>query len=398
MNTRNQIVLSVSLVAVAAVVLVVGLRAGDTPQAAGSMEGHDHAAMSATSGALKPVVLDAEAARRIGVAYATVERTVLTRYVQTVGNVVYDETGLSTVNPKIEGWVEKLHVDFTGAPVRAGQPLMDVYSPPLVSAQEELILAVRLARDAGVGQSATNAQELLAAARRRLAYWDIPEDEVRRIEERGEPLRTLTLRAPASGVVVEKNVVEGDRIMPGMTLFRIADLSRVWIEVEVYEKDLSGMALRQGALVFFESYPGESFRGTVTYIYPTVSAQSRTAKVRVELPNPEGRLKPGMYAQVTLDVPPTEPTLVVPRGAVIETGQRTLVFVADPSGALMPREVRTGRASGQLVEVLSGLEEGERIASSAAFLIDAESNLGTMTGGMESAAPGAMPGMDHSNH
>lgn len=399
MNTRTQIVLSVSLVAGAALVLVVGLRAGDAPQAADSMEGHDHAAMSATSGTLKPVVLDAEAARRIGVAYATVERTVLTRYVQTVGNVVYDETGLSTVNPKIEGWVEKLHVDFTGAPVRAGQPLMDVYSPPLVSAQEELILAVRLARDAGVGQSATNARELLAAARRRLAYWDIPEDEIRRIEERGEPLRTLTLRAPASGVVVEKNVVEGDRIMPGMTLFRIADLSRVWIEVEIYEKDLSGMALRQGALVFFEGYPGEAFRGTVTYIYPTVSTQSRTAKVRVELPNPAGRLKPGMYAQVTLDVPPTEPTLVVPRGAVIETGQRTLVFVADASGALMPREVRTGRASGQLVEVLSGLEEGERIASSAAFLIDAESNLGTMTGGMEpAAAPGAMPGMDHSNH
>lgn len=276
---------------------------------------------------------------------------------------------------------------------------MDVYSPQLVSAQEELILAARLARDAGVGQAAVNAQDLLAAARRRLAYWDIPEDEIRRIEERGEPLRALTLKAPASGGVVEKNVVEGDRIMPGMTLFRIADLSRVWIDVEIYEKDLSGLAVGQGALVFFESYPGETFRGIVTYLYPTVSAQSRTAKVSVELPNPAGRLKPGMYAQVTLDVPPTEPTLVMPRGAVIETGQRTLIFVADASGALMPREIRTGRASGQLVEVLSGLEEGERIASSAAFLIDAESNLGTMTGGMEpAAAPGAMPGMDQAKH
>jgi len=399
MNTRAQMVVSVSLVVAAVAVVAVGFRSGDSPDAAASMDGHDHAAMAATSGTLKPVVLDAEAARRIGVAYATVERTILTRYVRTVGNVVYDETGLSTVSPKIEGWVEKLHVDFTGAPVRAGQPLMDVYSPPLVSAQEELILAARLVRDAGPGQAVTNAQDLLAAARRRLAYWDIPEDEIRRIEERGEPLRTLTLRAPSSGVVVEKSVVEGDRIMPGMTLFRIADLSRVWIEVEIYEKDLSGVALHQGALVFFEGYPGESFGGTVTYIYPTVSPQSRTAKVRVELPNPAGRLKPGMYAHVTLDVPPTEPTLVVPRGAVIETGQRTLVFVAAASGALLPREVRTGRASGQLVEVLSGLEEGERVAASAAFLIDAESNLGTMTGGMEPAAsPEEIPGMDHSNH
>ncbi|MDP2954819.1 MAG: efflux RND transporter periplasmic adaptor subunit [Longimicrobiales bacterium] len=400
MNSPKQIVLSVSLVAAAAAVVAVALRSGAAPETQGGMEGHDMSTMAAPSGEMKAVVLDAEAARRIGVAYTTVERRVLTMYVKTVGNVVYDETRLATLNPKVEGWVEELHVNFTGAPVRAGQPLMEVYSPPLVSAQEELILAARLVREAGTGRAAANAEELLRSARRRLAYWDIPEDEIRRIEESGEPTKTLTLRSPASGVVVEKNVVEGDRIMPGMTLYRIADLSRVWIEAEVFEKDLAGVKHGQGALVFFEAYPGESFRGTVSYVYPTVSVQSRTARIRIELANPAGRLKPGMYATITLDVPRTEPVLVVPRSAVIETGQRTLVFVTDAGGALLPREIRTGRASGQLVEVLSGLAEGERIVSSAAFLVDAESSLGTMTGGVSvpAADTGAMPGMDHSKH
>jgi membrane fusion protein, copper/silver efflux system len=400
MNTRGQIILAVSLVVLAATGVAVGLRRSSAPEAQAGMEGHDMSTMAAPSGVSKAVVLDAEAARRIGVAYTTVERRLLTMYVRTVGDVTYDETRLATVNPKVEGWVEKLHVDFTGAPVRAGDPLMDVYSPPLVAAQEELILAARLVREAGGGRATANAEELLRSARRRLAYWDIPEDEIRRIEELGEPTKTLTLRSPASGTVVEKNVVAGDRIMPGMTLYRIADLSRVWIEAEIFEKDLSGVKAGQGALVSFETYPGEWFRGSVSYLYPTVSLQSRTGRVRIELANPTGRLKPGMYATITLDVPPTEPVLVVPRSAVIETGLRTLVFVADSDGALLPREITTGRTSGQLVEVLSGLVEGERVVSSAAFLVDAESSLGTMTGGVIVPAPdsGTMPGMDHSKH
>lgn len=402
MNSRKQMVVSVSLVLAALAVVAVGLRSGDASAAQeGGMEGHDHAAMTATSGQMSPVVLDADAARRVGVTFATVERRVLTRYVETVGSVVYDETRLATVNPKVEGWVEHLHVDFTGAPVRAGEPLMEVYSPSLVSAQEELILAARLVHEAtGSGRASGNAETLLAAARRRLAYWDVPEEEIRRIEERGEPTKTLTLRAPASGLVVEKSVVEGDRIMPGMTLYRIADLSRVWIEAEVFEKDLSHVKAGQGAVVFFEAFPGEPFTGAVTYVYPTVSVQSRTARIRVELPNPGLRLKPGMYARLTLNVPPTEPTLVVPRSAVLETGQRTLVFVREPSGELLPHSVRTGIRSGQLVEILSGLAEGEQVVSSAAFLVDAESNLGTM-GGDGAAMPGmdmSMPGMDHPNH
>ncbi len=384
MNTKKQVFLSAGIVlaAVALVAFRVGTD-GEAPVQAG-MEGHNHAAMTAGGDEQKPVRLDAEGARRIGVTYATVVRKQLPLFVEAVGTVAYDETRLTTVNPKVAGWVEHLYVDFTGAPVKAGQPLMDVYSPALVSAQEELVLAARLVGQAGEGRASENALELLRSARRRLAYWDIPEEEIRRIEGSGEPTKTLTLRAPASGIVVEKNVVEGDRIMPGMTIYRIADLSHVWLEADVFEKDLGHVDAGQAALVTFEAYPGELFKGHVTYVYPTVSVQARTGRVRLDLPNPRLELKPGMYAQVRFDVPQEAPTLVVPRSAVIATGARALVYVRTEDGTLVPREVRMGRTSGREQELLGGVREGERVVSSAAFLVDAESNLGGM----------AMPGMD----
>jgi Cu(I)/Ag(I) efflux system membrane fusion protein len=193
------------------------------------------------------------------------------------------------------------------------------------------------------------------------------------MEQSGEPTKTLTLRAPASGIVVEKNVVRGDRIMPGMTLYRIANLARVWIEADVFEKDVGLM------VVTFEAFPGETFSGRVTYVHPTVSMRSRTARIRLELPNPGLAFKPGMYANIDLQVPPSEPSAVVPRSAVIETGERALVFVEGSDGALHPTEVTVGRTSGQFTQILAGLVAGERVVSSAAFLVDAESNLGTMT-------------------
>ena len=406
MNATKQILLS-SAIVLGAVGLVAFQLRGRGTEAPAAMGGHDHAAMLAEAGDdAKPVSLDAEGQRRIGVTYATVERRELPVSVQSVGTVAYDETRLSTVSPKVAGWVEKLYVDFTGAPVKAGQPLMDVYSPALVSAQEELVLAVRLVGEAGEGRASENALELLRSARRRLAYWDVSQEEVDRIERTGEPTKTLTVRAPASGVVVEKNVVEGDRIMPGMTVYRIADLSRVWVEAEVFEKDLGLVREGQAARVSFEAYPGKLFVGKVTYVYPTVSVQSRTARVRVELPNPGLTLKPGMFAKIGLDVPPGAPTLVVPRSAVIATGERALVFVQAADGKLMPREVQMGRTSGQLQELLGGVEAGERVVSSAAFLVDAESNLGSMTSmpGMDMGAPAGgddmqgMAGMDSVGH
>ena len=218
MSNWKQILLSVSLVAVVALFVTVQLRSNEPAQALDGEGEHNHAAMTAGTGVMQPVVLDAEASRRIGVTLATVEHRELPFSVTTVGTVVYDETRLTSVNLKIEGWVEHLSVDFTGAPVTAGAPLMEIYSPALVSAQEELVLAARLAAEATSDRARQNAEELLASSRRRLAYWDIPEDEITRIEESGEPAKTLTLNAPASGIVVEKNVVEGDRIMPGTTV------------------------------------------------------------------------------------------------------------------------------------------------------------------------------------
>ncbi|HSH76408.1 MAG TPA: efflux RND transporter periplasmic adaptor subunit [Longimicrobiales bacterium] len=379
MTRRKDLAAAAVIVLAALTVVTLRLRSTGTAEAQAQGGGHDHGAAVAVSGELSPVVLGDEDARRIGFGLSEVEHRSLPLSVRAVGTVAYDETRLATVNPKVEGWVEALHVDFTGAPVAAGEPLLEVYSPMLVTAQEELILAARLSREAAAGRATENAAQLLESARRRLAYWDIPDEEVRRIEQSGETTKTLTLRAPTSGVVVEKNVVQGDRIMPGMTVYRIANLSRVWIEADVFEKDLALVAEGQSARVTFEAFPGRSFSGRVTYVYPTVSMRSRTARIRLELPNPELELKPGMYASIDLQVPPAEPSAVVPRSAVIETGERALVFVQGTGGMLHPREVIVGRTSGQLTQILAGVSPGERVVSSAAFLVDAESNLGTMT-------------------
>jgi membrane fusion protein, copper/silver efflux system len=379
MTARKDIAVAAVVVTLALAVVTVRLRTGTPADARSEAGGHDHAAAAAGAGAGGPVALDEEAARRIGVALATVEYRSLPLLVRAVGTVAYDETRLAAVNPKVDGWVEVLHVDFTGAPVRAGEPLLEVYSPMLVTAQEELILAARLSREASPGRAADNATRLLESARRRLAYWDIPEDDIRRIEQSLEPAKTLTLRAPVSGIVVEKNVVQGDRIMPGMTLYRIADLSQVWLEADVFEKDLALVAEGQAAVVTFEAFSGRTFLGRVTYVYPTVSMQSRTARVRLELTNPGLELRPGMYASIILEAPAAEPSAVVPRSAVIETGVRALVFVRRQDGMLHPREVTVGRTSGQHTQILAGLAAGEVVVSSAAFLVDAESNLGTMT-------------------
>jgi Cu(I)/Ag(I) efflux system membrane fusion protein len=400
MNDRTkQGMISGGLIALAlGVVAVFTLRSTepDAPAAAG----HAHGSGAGTTDAA-PVTLDAESARRIGVAYAEVEAGPLTRTVRTVGTVVYDETRLVDVSPKIEGWVERLYVDFTGAPVEQGQPLMAIYSPMLVAAQEELILAARLVRDASGGTAAQNARELLEAARRRLAYWDVPPDEIERIEAADVPQRTITLRAPASGLVIDKQVVEGTRVMEGMDLYRIADLSSVWIEGEVFERDLGLIGLGSAARVTFDAFPAESFSGRVTYVYPTVSTEARTGRIRLEMPNPGLRLKPGMYANFEFDVPLHLEGLHVPRGAVLTTGTRALVFVQHADGSLVPHEVAAGRAAGDHIEILAGLTEGQVVVASAGFLVDAESNLGASLRDMSAtseAASGTAAGEPHTAH
>ena len=388
---RKQIIVSGAIVVLAAAFVAVYALTGQSDRAGNSSAGHNHGASAARDSAV-PVRLDAEHARRIGITYAIAEAGPMSSVVRTVGAIAYDETKLVNVNPKIEGWVEKLYVDFTGAPVVKGQPLMAVYSPMLVSAQEELLLARRLLDNAnGSGTSATNAQELLDAARRRLSYWDIPASEIARIERSGTPQKTLVLRAPASGLVVEKAVFQGQRVMPGMDLYRIADLSTVWLEAEVFEKDLALVNLGRKARIKFEAYPGEVFSGAVAYVYPTITADSRTGRVRVEMANPGLRFKPGMYASMEFQVPVHSGGIHVPRSAVLETGERTIVFVQGADGSLVPRQVRVGMATTEHVEVLAGLSAGEVVVASANFLVDAESNLGAAVGAMQGTEPGIRP-------
>lgn len=356
--------------------------------------GHDHAAMTAAGGdSAMPVSLTAEQSRRIGVTYAVATLGPLGREVRTVGQVTADETRLSAIAPKLDGWVEQLFVNATGQPVTAGQPLLTIYAPLLVQAQEELLLAKGLQQSmasasAGAQESAT---ALVEAARRRLAFWDIDAREVAEVERSGQVRKTLTLHAPTSGYVIEKNVVAGQRIMAGELLFRLAELRDVWVEGEVFEQDLAGVRTGQVVHADFPALPDEHRMGRISYIYPTISPDTRTARVRVVLPNGDLRLKPGMYATLRIVGDERERVLTVPRDAVLSTGERSVVFVREANGQLVPREVATGGSTHERMEILRGLAEGETVVASATFLVDAESNLGKALGGM-----GEMPGMEMS--
>lgn len=375
----------VPLAAIAAVSLLT--RGSERPAEAA---GHTHAATPESDRA-RPVMLSADEERRIGVTYATATAGPLSTEIRTVGQVTFDETRVRAVAPKIDGWVEHLYVDFTGQGVRSGAPLLAIYSPMLVTAQEELLLARRLRSDVATGSAEArgSAEELLTSARRRLAYWDIPPADIARIERTGEVQRTLTLRAPVGGFVVEKNVLEGQRIMAGDALYTIADLGKVWVEGEVFEQDLPSVRLGDHVVAVLQALPGQEFTGRITYLYPTLDPATRTARVRVELPNPGLRLKPGMYATLRITGVARQAAITIPRSAVLATGERSLVFVKRADGMLEPRVVTAGVANDERVEILRGLAAGDTVVASATFLVDAESNLGTSLGGM-----GNMPGMD----
>ena len=340
-----------------------------------------------------PVTLDAQDARRIGVTFAAVESGSLTAEIRSVGQVTYDETRASAISAKVDGWVEKLHVDFTGREVRPGEPLLDLYSPMLVTAQEELLLALRLthAVEQGTVEARRAADEVLASARRRLQYWDVPAAEIERIERTGQTTRTVTLRAASPGIVVEKSVVNGQRIMAGETLFQLADLQAIWVDGQVFEHELALVHTGQRVSVEVQAYPGERWSGRVAYLYPFVDAATRTARIRVELPNAGLRLKPGMFATVHVASALRDRVLHVPRSAVLETGQRSLVFYRAASGALEPRDVVTGAANDDRIEIRSGLQAGDTVVASATFLIDAESNLKSALGSMANMPAMEMP-------
>ncbi|MGE0443406.1 MAG: efflux RND transporter periplasmic adaptor subunit [Gemmatimonadales bacterium] len=358
--------------------------------AASGHEGHDMAAMTAGAGAARPVTLGESDRQLIGVTFAAVEAADLVRRVRTVGIVSVDESRRTAVTTKVEGWVERLRVDFTGQRVAAGDVLFDLYAPDVVTAQEELLLGRKLLASLGdaTSEARRSAEELVAASRRRLAYWDVSADEIARAESTAAVSRTFSVRARAAGYAVEKSVVAGQRVMPGDVLYQLADLGVVWIEGEVYERDLASIRLGDPVEARFAALPGTVRRGKVTYVYPTVDADTRTARVRLELPNPGYVLRPGMYATLEIAAP-ARSALTIPRSAALVTGQRTLVFLKRADGRFEPREVTLGAPDDDRYEVLGGLAPGDTVVASGTFLLDAESNLGTMLGGM-----GGMPGMD----
>lgn len=334
-------------------------------------------ASSASAPAQAPIQLTPELRQRIGVTVGTVNAQPLTKVIRTVGRVEYDERRLADVNLKIEGWIKDLYVDYTGQWVRKGQPLFTLYSPKLVSTQEEYLLALRtqqkLARSS-IAEAVDGSRALVRSARERLLLWDLTPRQIKELEESGRPKIGQTIVSPATGYVIDKTAVEGMYVTPSMKLYRIADLSTVWVYADIYEYELPFVRDGQEATVSLAYYPDEAFRGTVEYIYPYLDAKTRTNKVRFVFPNPDRRLKPGMYANIGLTVDLGE-KLVVPASAILHSGTRKLVFVDRGQGLLEPREVTLGVQADGYWEVLSGLQVGEQIATSGNFLIDSESKL-----------------------
>lgn len=346
------------------------------------------AAQPGTPGAavegLSSVTIDTQRQQLIGLRTAAVEEGDLGGGLRTVGRVAIDETRVRKVTVKVEGFVEKLFVDFTGQAVGKGQPLFSLYSPEFVSAQQEYLLALRTQKQLAGGSMQGSGNDLLESARRRLMFWDVPAAELERLEQTGEVRKTLTLRAPVGGVVTVKNVVEGARVTPADFLYEITDLGRVWVQADVYESELARVKVGTEADLSLGAYHGRTFRGRVAFIDPQVDPKTRTVKVRIEFPNPKGELKPEMFGQVELRTKGRK-GLTVPLDAVLDSGARKVVFVALGEGRFEPREVQTGATLGERVEIIGGLKAGEEVITRANFLVDSESRLkaalAQMTGG-----------------
>jgi Cu(I)/Ag(I) efflux system membrane fusion protein len=316
--------------------------------------------------------------QRIGVRISRAEERAVSTTVRAVGRVVAEETTLEDVSLKVSGWVEGVRVDAVGDPVERGEVLLRVYSPELYAAQEEYLQALRSQERARETGAPGRADYLVRAARNRLRLWDVAERDLEEIERSGRALERLPIRAPVTGYVVEKNLVEGSSVAAGQRLYRIASLSRIWIEAEVYEQDLPLVEQGQTATVTLPYLPARgaerSFEGTIAYVYPTLDPRTRTARVRLELPNADLALRPDMYANVRIRAD-RGTRLVVPESAVLYTGERTFVFRSLGEGRFRPQAVELGLRSGEDVEVLSGLEAGDEIVSSGTFLIASESRL-----------------------
>lgn len=322
------------------------------------------------------ITIDPVIVQNIGVRIEPVTKGDLVQTIRTVGTVEYDETRVRDVNIKVSGWIEKLHVDYLGAEVEAGQPLFDLYSPELYAAQEEYLLAYRqkmaVERRAATGLVGGDLN-LLESARTRLEFYDITAEQIRQLEEANAPSKTMTIHSPHRGVVIAKHANEGMHIDEGMQVYRIADLSKVWVMVSVYEHQLPFVHAGQAAVMSLPHIPGQRFEGTIIYVYPYLDRQTRQVIARLELDNPHLLLKPGMYGNVELTSVLAKERTLVPRAAVIDTGKRQVVFVSLGEGKFEPRELQVGvETTAGMVEVLDGLRPGEMVVTSGQFLLDSE--------------------------
>ncbi|MBI4826142.1 MAG: efflux RND transporter periplasmic adaptor subunit [Nitrospirae bacterium] len=342
-------------------------------------------AETVTSDEAPAVEIDSDQQQMIGVRVTEATVKSIRKTIRTVGRIEYDERRLSTVNIKFEGWIEKLYINSTGRPVKKGEPLAEIYSPELYATQMEYLNLVKWATPSnptltkgGQGEVSdllsSDALKLVDAARHRLKLWDISDEQIDKIRETGKPFRTLTLYSPSNGVVIEKMAVEGMRVMPGEKLFDIADLSRLWVLADIFEYELPFVKTGQKAKITLSSFPEKEFESVINFIYPSIAGATRTATVRFEIPNDKGDLKPQMFTNVEIKID-AGIKLVIPDDAIIDTGKRQVVYVDKGEGLFEPREIMTGVKADGFTEVLMGLKPGEKVASSATFLIDSEAQL-----------------------
>ena len=349
----------------------------------GAMEGHE---MSSGSVNVSP-----EKQQLVGIRTAVAEIRPLVKKIRTVGIVTYDETKVAQVFSKVDGWIEKLFVNYTGKLVEKGQPLFTYYSPELVSTQEEYLLALRARETLGASslkEISMGSVTLLEASRRRLALWDISEEQIDELQKNGQPKRTLTMFSPISGFVIKKDAVQGMKVMPDKELYTITDLSAVWVNADIYEYELANVRLGQKATITLSYFPAQTFSGRVSWISPVLEEKTRTTKVRLEFANRDFKLKPEMYANVEIEVDGGK-KLAIPDEAVLDSGIRKIVFIDKGEGRYAPAEVKLGGKFDGYSEILSGLSPGERIIASASFLLDSESRLTEAMGAMA-----GMAGMD----
>ncbi|WP_220636757.1 efflux RND transporter periplasmic adaptor subunit [Georgfuchsia toluolica] len=337
--------------------------------------------------------------QKLGVRTEAAQLRTLDKVVRAAGRIEPDERRIYAIAPKFEGYVERLYANATGQTVGKGQPLFEVYSPDLVSAQREYAIAaqgVESLKSAG-GEAQNGMQQLADASLLRLKNWDISEEQVKALTKSGEAKRTLTFRSPVTGVITEKKALQGMRFMPGEALYQVADLSSVWVVADVFEQDIGLVKTGAKAKVMIGAYPGKLFEGAITYVYPTLSAETRTVPVRVELANPGALLKPGMFAQVELPVGGKIKVVTAHVSAVIDSGTRQIVLIQLGEGRFEPREVKLGTRTDNYVEVVEGVKDGEQVVVAANFLIDAESNLKAALGGLGHAHDAAKPAttVDH---